>query len=79
MSASLVEDTGFVWRKTWLFLVRERSLIVEEELFINFRFINFRIKARVWKVSKIRGNTGSFLSQIPRFNLNATEARVTRW
>lgn len=32
LSASLVEDTGFVWRKTWLFLVRERSLIVEEEV-----------------------------------------------
>lgn len=32
LSASLVEDTGFVCGETWLFLVRERGSILEEEV-----------------------------------------------
>ena len=32
MPVSLVEDTDFVWGKTWLFLVRERGSLLEEEV-----------------------------------------------
>lgn len=47
---------ALMWGKTWLFLVRERGLIVEEEA----GSLTSGSKQGFWKVSKIRGTLGVF-------------------
>ena len=56
-----------MWGKTWLFLVRERGSLLEEEV----GSLTSGSKQGL-ESFKGKGNTGSFLSQIPMFNLTAT-------